>query len=117
MLDRITETSLLYDFYGQLLSPRQQEVVSLYHEENLSLAEIADEFEISRAAVYDSLKKAEKSLNQYEEKLGLVSRFVKASDAIEKIDEIIEDLTRKHGDDAKLGKELAQVKKIIDDLE
>lgn len=117
MLDKVTETSLLYDFYGQLLSPRQQEVVSLYHEENLSLAEIAQEFGISRAAVHDSLKKAEKALNQYEEKLGLVSRFVKVSDAIESIDGLIDDITAKVGEDPKLATELAQVKKIIDGLE
>ena len=48
MFDKITEVSLLYDFYGQLLSKRQQEVMSLYYEENLSLSEIAEEFSISR---------------------------------------------------------------------
>ena len=45
-IDEITQASLLYDFYGQLLSKRQSEVMELYHEENLSLAEIAAEFGI-----------------------------------------------------------------------
>ena len=49
--------------------------MELYHEENLSLAEIAEEFEISRQGVHDALHKAEKSLESYEEKLGLVRRF------------------------------------------
>ncbi len=48
-LDDITEISLLYDFYGQLLTRRQQDVMRLYHEENLSLSEIADEFSNKQA--------------------------------------------------------------------
>ena len=58
-IDEITQASLLYDFYGQLLSKRQSEVMELYHEENLSLAEIAAEFGISRQGVHDALKNAE----------------------------------------------------------
>ena len=50
-IESIAENSLLYDFYGQLLSKRQQEVMALYHEENYSLSEIAEEFGISRQAV------------------------------------------------------------------
>ncbi|MCQ2551218.1 MAG: YlxM family DNA-binding protein [Clostridia bacterium] len=108
MLDKYLQTSLLFDFYGQLLSKRQREVMSLYHEENLSLAEIAAEFNITRAAVFDSLKKAQKALEDYEEKLGLVERFVKTREAIEKIDEIIDGLKDER---------LKEVKKIIDELE
>ena len=108
MLDQNLEMSLLFDFYGELLSPRQRDVMRLYHEENLSLSEIAGEFEVSRAAIYDSLKKAEKSLSGYEEKLGLVDRFVKTSQAIGKIDKIIDELNDPR---------LDEVKKIIDDLE
>lgn len=75
MLDKITETSLLFDFYGNLLTDKQRRVMSLYHEENLSLGEIADEDNVSRQAVHISLKKAEKALYEYEDKLGLVKRW------------------------------------------
>ena len=81
-IDEITQASLLYDFYGQLLSKRQKEVMELYHEENLSLSEIAAEFDISRQGVHDALKNAEKSLKSYEEKLGLVAKFQKSSEAV-----------------------------------
>ena len=107
-MDRSLQASLLFDFYGELLSPRQKEVMSLYHEENLSLAEIANEYGITRAAVHDSLKKAENALSGYEEKLGLVERFLKTTTAIEKIDKIIDEL----GDPR-----LEEIKKIIDELE
>ena len=74
-LDNLPETSLLLDFYGALLSARQQEILGLYHEENYSLQEIAAEFGISRQAVHDAIRKAEKALQGYEEKLGLIRRF------------------------------------------
>ncbi|MDD7347957.1 MAG: YlxM family DNA-binding protein [Clostridiales bacterium] len=75
MLDKVTETSLLFDFYGNLLTEKQRRIMSLYHEENLSLGEIAEEDNVSRQAVHISLKKAEKALNEYEDKLSLVKRW------------------------------------------
>ena len=89
-IDEITQASLLYDFYGQLLSKRQSEVMELYHEENLSLAEIAAEFGISRQGVHDALKNAERALSEYEAKLGLVAKFRRSSDAVRQIDSMID---------------------------
>ena len=89
-IDEITQASLLYDFYGQLLSKRQSEVMELYHEENLSLAEIAEEFGISRQGVHDTLKKAEHLLTEYENRLGLVAKLMKSRHAIAEIDRIID---------------------------
>ena len=118
MIDKIMEASLLYDFYGQLLTQRKQQVMQLYHEENLSLAEIAQEFGISRAAVHESLKSAEKSLSEYEEKLGLVEKFMKSQNAIDRIDESIDRLIAEHGDkDEKLASELESIKLVINSLE
>ena len=91
-IESIEKNSLLYDFYGQLLSSRQQEVMALYHEENLSLSEIAAEFGISRQAVHDTLKKAEQALTEYEDKLGLVERFESSKRVIAGIDEKIDEL-------------------------
>ena len=85
-IDEITKQSLLYDFYGQLLTKRQQQVMELYHGENLSLAEIAEEFGISRQGVHDALRSARKALDGYEEKLGLVGRFLKTETAVQEID-------------------------------
>lgn len=121
-IDEITQASLLYDFYGQLLSKRQKEVMELYHEENLTLSEIASEFDISRQGVHDALKNAEKSLKGYEEKLGLVEKFEKTSDAIRGIDNIIEKLIKElqkaeKTDNAATVKKLNEIKSIIDKLE
>lgn len=67
--------SLLYDFYGELLNNNQREVMALYHEDNLSLSEIAEELGMSRQAVHYTLKKAERALGKYEDKLGLVDTY------------------------------------------
>ena len=75
MLEDTFEISILYDFYGPLLSEKQQRFVELYHNENCSLTEIADTLGVSKQAVSEGLKRAEKSLTGYEEKLGLVARW------------------------------------------
>lgn len=131
-IDEVTKQSLLYDFYGELLTKRQRDVMALYHEENLSLSEIAEEFSISRQGVYDALKNAEKSLTNYEEKLGLVGKFMKSSDAVQRIDGIIDGMinglsrTAVTVNDSKSCydrvisetiNELKEVKRIIDKLE
>ena len=117
--DAVTKQSLLYDFYGELLTKRQREVMELYNEENLSLAEIAEEFGISRQGVHDALHKAQKALEDYEYKLGLVERFSATRDAIssisEELDEAI-DMAAAKATDSVAGK-LEQIRSEIQQLE
>lgn len=72
MLEKTVEISVLYDFYNQLLTEKQKNIVDLYYNQDLSLGEIADEFDVSRQAVYDMLKRTERLLYQYEEKLNFI---------------------------------------------
>jgi hypothetical protein len=94
-LDNLYEISMLMDFYGALLSQRQQDVYRLYHEENCSLQEIAEGLGISRQGVHEALKKAESALQGFETKLGLVERFREQEDVLQKamssIDSLLED--------------------------
>lgn len=60
----------LFELYGKLLSPSQQQVASLYFNEDLTLTEIAENMQVSRQAIYDSLKKSEKKLLEIESKVG-----------------------------------------------
>ncbi|MDD2217832.1 MAG: sigma factor-like helix-turn-helix DNA-binding protein [Eubacteriales bacterium] len=117
MFDRLTETSLLYDFYGRLLTEKQRDVMNLYHQENYSLSEISSEYGISRQAVHISLKNAEKSLLGYEEKLGLMKRFAESRKAILEIDKRLSSIIDKNNCDVKLNEELKSIKAIIDNLE
>lgn len=115
MFDEITRINLLYDFYGNLLTKRQREVMYLYHEENYSLSEIAEDLEISRQAVHDALKNAEKSLNNYEEKLGLIERFDKTEKVIRQIDERLEEVVKEDIDN-KTKSQLLEIKDMIDKI-
>jgi predicted DNA-binding protein YlxM (UPF0122 family) len=74
-IERVEYASMLYDFYGSLLNESQNEVMALYHEDNLSLSEIAEDLGQTRQAVHYTLRKAEKTLKSYEEKLGLVASY------------------------------------------
>ncbi len=67
--------TFLLDFYGDMLTPKQREVVESYYNEDLSLAEIAEEKGITRQGVRDTVKRAEQQLVEMEERLGLVARF------------------------------------------
>lgn len=67
--------SYLLDFYGEMLTPPQREMIEAYYNEDLSLAEIAEERDISRQGVRDAVKRAELQLLEMEEKLKLVQRF------------------------------------------
>jgi len=116
MLDPIARLSLLNDFYGSLLTSRQQEVMRLYHEENLSLSEIAEEFGISRQGVHDTLKNAEHALLEYEDKLGLVARLEETKQDVLKIDGLIARMLEQNKTNPALSKELEQIKEIINRL-
>ena len=71
-MDKNVEVNLLLDFYGNLLTDRQREVMSLYYEDNLSLTEIAEDLSISKQGVSDILKRSEKVLYDTESKLNLL---------------------------------------------
>ena len=101
--------TMLMDFYGQLLTDKQLAALDMYYNEDLSLAEIADEEGISRQGVRDSIKRGEKLLNDYEAKLGLAKRFAEISAGIAEMNTIIDSL-RKDGNEDKISalKEIAQ---------
>lgn len=90
-MEKILEITLLYDFYGELLTDKQKNIFELYYQNDLSLREIADYLNISRQGVYDTLKRSEKILFEYEQHLKLVERFDRNSqyikEMIEKINE------------------------------
>lgn len=79
------EVSYLFDFYGEILSEKQQLAVELYYNDDLSLSEVAAQLGISRQGVRDSLKRSESLLYEMEEKLGLAAKFSSVLEGISKI--------------------------------
>lgn len=84
----IYKSSLLYDFYGELLTEHQKEIYEDFVLNDLSLGEIALERGISRQGVHDLIKRCDKTLNGYEEKLNLVERFSKTKENVRRICEL-----------------------------
>ena len=85
MIEKTIEIAILYDFYSHLLTEKQQEMVDLYYNQDFSLGEIAETFQISRQAVYDTIKRTEKILYEYEEKLKLIQLTNKKIQDYEKL--------------------------------
>ena len=83
------ELTCLLDFYGPLLTEHRREVLRLYCEEDLSLAEIAEQEAISRQGVHDTVHKAQKQLEEYEEKLGLLARYRRMTQGLARCGELL----------------------------
>lgn len=84
-LEKILEQSLLYDFYGELLTEHQKSIYEDFVLNDLSLSEIAQDKEISRQGVYDIVKRCNKILEGYEQKLHLIEKFLMAKVKVEEI--------------------------------
>jgi uncharacterized protein len=82
MLEKTTRMNYLYDFYYSLLTEKQQSYMSLYYLDDYSLGEIAEEFNVSRQAVYDNIKRTEAMLEDYEAKLLLFQKFQERKEII-----------------------------------
>lgn len=84
----IGEQAMLYDFYGELLTPRQRQIYESVVFEDMSLGEIAEEQGISRQGVHDLVKRCDRILEEYEEKLRLVEKFKKTREMAQQIHQL-----------------------------
>ncbi len=97
MLEKTLRMNYLFDFYQSLLTTKQRKYMELYYLDDWSLGEIAEEFEVSRQAVYDNIKRTENMLEEYEGKLKLFVKFQERTKLIEKLKTAIEkDVTTKN---------------------
>lgn len=90
-LEKTTRMNFLFDFYQSLLTEKQRSYMHLYYLDDHSLGEIADEYEISRQAVYDNIRRTEAMLEEYENKLELFEKFQKRQVVIEELHLILQD--------------------------
>ena len=95
-IEKMVEIGLLFEQYKELLTDKQREIVSLYYEEDYSLGEISENLNVSSQGVYDTLKRSEKILKDYENKLHLVEKIQEqeklTKTIIDKIVDIKQDL-------------------------
>ena len=85
MKNQTYRMTMLFDFYGDILTPRQRELFDLYYNEDLSLAEIAENCGISRQGVRDVIVRAENAMTELEDKTGLVRRFLQMQQHVDRI--------------------------------
>lgn len=110
-MEKIVKQALLYDFYGELLNEHQKSVYEGYVLDNLSLGEIASEQGVSRQAVHDLIKRIDKILDDYEDKLHLVSKFVAIKGKVNEIDELARSV------DSDMGRRIISItEEILDEL-
>lgn len=85
MKNQTYRMTMLFDFYGEVLTPRQKEFFDLYYNEDLSLAEIAENYGISRQGVRDVIVRAEAIMTDLEDKTGLMNRFLQMQQQVQAI--------------------------------
>ena len=87
MKNQTYRMTMLFDFYGEILTQRQKEFFDLYYNEDLSLGEIAENCGISRQGVRDVIVRAEAAMQEIEDKTGLIRRFMQMQPKIAAIEE------------------------------
>ncbi len=87
-MEKIIKQALLYDFYGELLTQHQKSVYEDYALNDIGISEIASEQGISRQGVHDLIKRCDKLLEGYEEKLHLVDKFIRTKELVNEIKEL-----------------------------
>lgn len=112
-MDEIFKQALLYDFYGELLTEHQKEIYEQFVLEDLSLSEIALSAGISRQGVHDMVRRCQRILEGYEEKLQLVEKFVSIKEKVHEIDRILETYGNKKTDTKKM---IADIRRIADKI-
>lgn len=113
------EMTMLFDFYGEMLTERQKEFFDLYYNEDLSLAEVAENYGITRQGVRDVIVRAEATMAEMEEKTGIIARFHKLQTQLTTIDGKVNEILTLNQDKYKDSdlKDLAiQIKQITETL-
>ena len=112
-LEKIYKQTMLFDFYGELLTEHQKQVYEDAVYNDLSLSEIAETYGISRQGVHDLIKRCDKLLQGYEDKLHLIERFGKAKETVR----MIQTMTEISGEGAEvLRKRLEDIRLLAENL-
>ncbi len=111
--------AMLHDFYGELLTEKQSRAIDLYYNEDLSLAEIAEPLSVTRQGVRDAIKRGEKQLLEYEEKLGLITRFLNVGEKLDDVLKLVKQMRKYENTyihSFKMAQALSELEKEISDI-
>ena len=119
MKNQAYRMALLYDFYGDMLTDRQKEFYDLYYNEDLSLAEIAENYGITRQGVRDVIVRAEAVLTELEDKTGIIKRFHKMQGQFAQIQEAVDAIAKRNDQnwqDDEVEIQCGRIRGILDQL-
>ena len=108
MIERRADLADLFEIYGELLTDKQRQMFDLYHQNDFSLGEIAEECEVSRQAVFDIIKRTEHTLEEYEQKLGLAEKNRERRVAVERLSQLLDKWPNQE--------QLGEVRQLIEQL-
>ncbi len=117
-MDDLFTISLLLDFYGQMVTKRQFDILDLYYNSDYSLGEIAEELNISRQGVHDNIKRGKAALLSMEQKLGLVDRFDRQKKKAAEILNLIESIDTSvliESDYETISKAKNEIRRLVED--
>ncbi len=114
-MEKIVRQSLLYDFYGELLTEHQKKIYEDVVMNDMSYSEIARIYGISRQGIYDMVKRCDKILEEYEDKLKLVEKFVTAREKIAEVKQCISDV-RKINNEENVDEILIDIESKVEDI-
>jgi len=112
-LEKTNRINLLFDFYGPLLTDRQRLFLKYYFHDDYSLGEIASEFGISRQAVFEHIRRAEETLESYEDRLGLLARHERLTALLTELERAAEKLPET-ADAAAVRSALARLRQAVE---
>lgn len=104
-IEKTNRMNALFEFYAALLTDKQMNYIELYYADDYSLAEIAEEYGVSRQAVYDNIKRTEKILETYEMKLHMYSDYIVRS-------EIFDAMSKRYSDDTFIQEQISILTQI-----
>lgn len=113
VMNKILKQALLYDFYGELLTTHQKEVYEQFILDDLSLSEIAESAGISRQGVHDLIRRCQKALEGYENKLHLVERFLSVKEKVGQIDGILDEWEKEKKNPEEIVKRIRRISDAI----
>lgn len=108
-LEKNERVNDLFEFYAPLLTKKQYEYMQLYYADDYSLGEIAEDFSVSRQAVYDNIKRTEKALEDYEGKLHLYAEFDRRNQQADRLQRYVEE---RYPDDQELNQLVAKIENL-----
>lgn len=114
-MDRIVEKSLLFDFYGELLTEHQKDVYGEYIQNDLSVTEVADLRGISRQGAHDLIRRCEKILGDYEQRLHLLEHYLKVKKMVGTIHQYAEEISECE-DKSVIRERIADIQSISNDI-